>query len=519
MKRLLVISILMSLSLASGFSDPDEKRLGFGQQFDIEKLDIKQFSLTEILSKPEVLLALINPVEYEVTPGDNYELIIGADLEKRYTYPLHIEADYMVELPYLGSFNCAGLKYSAFRIQIIKGIKAKAPLPYIEVVLRMPAILDVFVYGGVDVPGFVKVTSANRLLEALLFAKGPKKGASFRRVQLIRGDKTITCDLARYLNQGDLSHNPYLKPGDKIYVPHPEIVVNIAGGVKYPGFYELVPGETLQDLINFAGGTLPNANSTSCTVIKNEPGGNNKMNSVELAKAETLKMGNGDAVVIPMTAVYEGGGMIVVEGAVYGKPIKPGEPIFLDRTPKPLVFLFPYYPGLTVLSLLEQVGGPNPFALADESYVERKNVKQKMPVDADKLWKTKDSAFDLVLAPGDHLVIPMIELVVFVGGEVHTPGAVPYISGKTASDYLLYAGGPTRTADPDAIYLVFRDGKRTKIAPTQEISPGAILFLDRNGWEYFKDLMTNLTLFTGLVSSVITIAEVVVNIIWNKIPQ
>jgi polysaccharide export outer membrane protein len=513
MKRFTLICLCLLLLLPGLFAQADEKRAGFGQQFDISSLDLKQFSLTDILGKPEVLLAMINPVDYEVTPGDRYELVIGADLDRRYSYPLTIEADGSVEVTYIGKINTTGMKYAAFRNQVVKGIKAKAPLPYVEVVLRMPAVLDVFVYGGVDIPGFVKVTSANRLLEALLYAHGPKKGASFRRIQLIRGDTTIVCDLAKYINEGNLSSNPYLKPGDKIYVPHPEIVVNVSGGVKYPGFFELVPGETAADLIRYAGGLLPTANTTAATRLKSGADGAYNLENLDTSQAASVVMGNGDAVVVPMQALVENGGMILVEGAVYGKPVKPGEPVMLTSQPKPLVFLFPYYPGLSLLALLEQVGGPNPFALADETFIERKNVKDKIRVDAEKLWKTKDGKLDVVLQPGDHLVVPMMELVVFVGGEVHNGGAIPYVSGKTAADYLLYAGGLTSTADLTTIWMVFRDGTRKAVPPAQEVAPGTILFIDRNFGEYFKEAAGYITLTTGLVSTVVGIISMILQYI------
>ncbi|MBN2353376.1 MAG: SLBB domain-containing protein [Spirochaetales bacterium] len=507
MKRTALLIVCLLMLLPGAFAQTNEKREGFGQQFDISSLDLKQFSLADIIGKPEVLLALINPVEYEVTPGDRYELVIGADLERRISYPLTVEADGTVELPYIGKIDTTDMKYSAFRLLVIKGIKAKAPLPYVEVVLRMPAVLDVFVYGGVDVPGFVKVTSANRLLEAVLFAKGPKKGASFRRIQLIRGGTTIVCDLATYINEGDLSNNPYLKPGDKIYVPHPDVVVNISGGVKYPGFFELVPGETAADLIRYAGGLLPTANAAAATRLKSGPDGEYKLENLDVTKADAVAMGNGDALVVPMQAVYENGGMITVEGAVYGKPLKPGEPVLLTSQPKPLVLLFPYYPGLSLLSLLEQVGGPNPFALADQTFIERKDTPDKIRVDAEKLWKTKDGTLDVVLQPGDHVVVPMIELLVFVGGEVQDPGAKPFVSGKTAADYLLYAGGFKSTANPNVIWMVFRDGTRQTVPPTQPVTPGTILFIDRNGLEYFKEVMTTLGIAAGVITSGIVIAN------------
>lgn len=65
---------------------------------------------------------------------------------------------------------------------------------------------------------------------------------------------------------------------------------------------------------------------------------------------------------------------------------------------------------------------------------------------------------DLVLEDGDRLFIPPQPSTVSVFGSVYNQNAFIYRSGKDVSDYLSQAGGPTKDADKNSIYIVRADG-------------------------------------------------------------
>lgn len=65
---------------------------------------------------------------------------------------------------------------------------------------------------------------------------------------------------------------------------------------------------------------------------------------------------------------------------------------------------------------------------------------------------------DLVLEDGDRLFIPPQPSTVSVFGSVYNQNAFIYRLGKDVSDYLNQAGGPTKDADKDSIYIVRADG-------------------------------------------------------------
>jgi len=69
-----------------------------------------------------------------------------------------------------------------------------------------------------------------------------------------------------------------------------------------------------------------------------------------------------------------------------------------------------------------------------------------------------DALPEIVLEDGDRLTVPPKPTVVGVLGMVYNENSFMYKQGKRVSDYLDQAGGPTRDADRDRIYLLRADG-------------------------------------------------------------
>jgi len=65
---------------------------------------------------------------------------------------------------------------------------------------------------------------------------------------------------------------------------------------------------------------------------------------------------------------------------------------------------------------------------------------------------------EIALEDGDHIYVPPIPSTVTVMGQVYNQNTFLFSRGQTVADYLNKAGGPTRDADKDDIYLVRADG-------------------------------------------------------------
>ena len=80
---------------------------------------------------------------------------------------------------------------------------------------------------------------------------------SFRSVQVESADgKRVTHDLFLAQRYGDMSQDPFLRPGDTVILQRYDRKVTISGAVERPGEYELLPGEHLEELLNKYGGGL-----------------------------------------------------------------------------------------------------------------------------------------------------------------------------------------------------------------------------------------------------------------------
>jgi protein involved in polysaccharide export with SLBB domain len=206
--------------------------------------------------------------------------------------------------------------------------------------------------------------------------------------------------------------------------------------------------------------------------------------------------------------------MITVEGAVNGKPSTGTEPRKIQD--QLAVFEIPYIHGITVLQLLDMLGGPSPLALGEESFVIRYKTQEKVPVNVKELWETRGRELDVGLNPRDHVVIPIRNIMVLVGGEVNRPGAFPFFNNTIVSDYLKLAGGiDFEKADPDGIYFVDDVGNRTRVSLDTEMIPGVVLYVDRSFFEKTTFIAGKIGIIVGLFASIVSITANVTDIYNN----
>ncbi len=450
----------------------------------------------------EITRRILAATRYRLTPGDTYQLVFQVD--QTYTYPLVLQDTYDLDLPVLGTINVRGMEFAALRKLVIDRIRKAYPLSiYVTFNLLVPARFDVPVFGGVEGPGIVTVTPLSMVSDALLLAKGIRRGGSYRRVLLTRGGKDLEVDLLAYNNsEPGGPHNPYLQPGDRVTVPPADVQVTLAGQVRFPGPYEMLPGETLAHLLAFAGGLLPEAQAGSVELVRFEAAGSQSLSTLDARTQAGTVLANGDR--IRVRALAENREMVLVQGGLFGAPVSADKPVVVPVLP--ISVDVPWTPGLSVLQVLESVGGPTPYAKGKNAVLVRKATGERIPVDVDALWSGRDSARDLPLEPGDTLSVPIVNEV-FVAGEVNAPGKVIYSPSFTVAEYLAAAGGIDReTGSLDSLWFVDAAGARTRVTISSAVPPGTVIYVDRNSWTKTQKAFTDITIVTGFVSAIVALA-------------
>ena len=129
----------------------------------------------------------------------------------------------------------------------------------IAVTITTARTVAVSIYGEVKVQGGFTLSALNTTFNALTAAGGPTAIGSVRNIQLSRGGKSLRMDLYQYMTRPTSGMNYDLQNGDVFYVPVAQKVVRIEGAVNRPMRYEMIEGETLTDLIRYAGGLTDNA--------------------------------------------------------------------------------------------------------------------------------------------------------------------------------------------------------------------------------------------------------------------
>lgn len=112
---------------------------------------------------------------------------------------------------------------------------------------------------------------------------------------------------------------------------------------------------------------------------------------------------------------------------------------------------------LNLMEAVALVGGLAPAADAENAYIIRGN--QRIPVDFERLVKRGDLSQNIQLLPGDSVVAPVADLV-YVQGEVRTPGSIKYTSDLTIAKAITQVGGTTPMAAPGRVDLLRGEGEK-----------------------------------------------------------
>lgn len=433
---LLFLAVLMPYAMAQ---NQNTARSGPGTQDDAVAFGQRVPTQPSQLTDLELLATLLSSQQYIVTPGDRYSLKIS--FEKMDTYNLTVQNDGTLEVPFLGTLDATGAEYSMLRNSILKSIRSRIPADYVEFELVAPARFEVFVGGAVRSPGTMIVHAMHRAHDAVRMAGGRDDHGSIRRIELVRTNgSSRQLDLARFFEIGGNQFNPLLRPGDRVYVPTAEITVAIAGSIRYPGSYELLPSERLPELVAWAGGFQPDADPDHIEISGYSSLGAFGRKTVGFQTADHVVLKDRDSVIVPSTDRHTE--PVTISGAFYGQPYDGRSPITIPTNP--VRSTIPYSAGLSLRQAMAVLGGPTPHAAGEASFVIRSDAK-RISFNAAAVWDGSEP--DIPLRANDSVVVPIDRVTVSITGAVEIPGEYELLRGATVADLVNQAGGMTPYAN------------------------------------------------------------------------
>ncbi len=388
------------------------------------------FNNENLTFEPNMNIA--TPQDYLLGPGDVVFIDIYGASQK--TIESTVSPDGTVTIEGFGPVTVSGLTVAEANTRLRSTLGTRYSSSQIMLTVGQTRTITVNVMGEVEAPGTYTVSAFATVFHALYMAGGINDIGTLRNIKVYRENRLISIvDIYDYILNGQMSGNIRLSDNDVIVVGAYDCLVNIAGKVKRPMFYEMKANESLGSLLKYSGGFTGNAYTKSVKVIRKE-GREYSIYNVDEFDLNTFKMSDEDSVNVD-SVIPRFSNMVEIKGAVF----RPGM----------------YQVGgsvTTVRSLIEQADGVTEDALTARGVMHRMKPDRTLEVvSVDIAGILSGDVPDVPLRNEDVLYVPsnkdlQDERILTIHGEVMYPGTYQYADNETIEDFVLQAGGLKNSA-------------------------------------------------------------------------
>ena len=500
--------------------------------------------------KPFLIDKSISPEQYKVGPGDQIHINIISSNET-FDYSLVISPTGELLIPSVGLINTNKLNLYELIKEIKNKIKSWNSNAQVNIELEGVRKFKVLVTGQFDNAGYFVATPITRvsdLYENILqnyfeekknnyFQSNSKTHSetigiqsriavddlykrkmgvyqeedsqiqllSKRNILIYRELDTLEVDIECFKVTGNISMNPYIEQGDVIQIPYIESYFYINGGVQRPGRYEFKKDETLEEVIEIAGGLKSNIKKDNIRVIHSEML-KEKPKILQLINDKNFKIRPEDNIMIPFSNNKKPNDIIEITGEIKFPgtySIVPGETTLGD--------LIDISGGFTEIADTNKVLFNNSKiseipdrelervllktelnrSIEEKAYIKARVRTQKGSLETSLQEVIEDQN---IIVAHDQIHIPKYFPYVEVIGAVNFPGRYPYSVNKTTSDFIEMAGGIIRNKSGKKFLVKSTTSQRIKLNNRQKLSSGDIIFiaekLEYNQWFAAKEIVT-----------------------------
>ena len=380
----------------------------------------------------ESSMNLATPQNYRLGPGDEVNIDIWGASQESITET--ISPDGYVTVEDIGLIQLGGLSVSQAKAKLKSVLGPRYQGSRIELTVGQTRTITISVIGEVKTPGTYTMSAFATVYNALYMAGGPNEIGTLRNVKVYRNGRLLSnVDVYDFLLNGKLTGDVRLQDNDIVTVGPYEALVNIAGKIKRPMFYEMKKTESAATLLRYAGGFTGDA-YTKAIRIHRKAGQMYSVFNVGEFDLNDFKLMDEDSVSVDSTLNrYQN--TVEVKGAVF----RPGM----------------YQVGgqiCTVKALIEAADGLTENAIGQHAVMHRMKKDRTLEVKSvDILGILEGNVPDIELRNEDVIYIGSREeekedQTITIHGEVNYPGIYKFASNETIEDLVLQAGGLTNAA-------------------------------------------------------------------------
>jgi protein involved in polysaccharide export with SLBB domain len=302
----------------------------------------------------------------------------------------------------------------------------------INITVNYSKVIRVNIVGEVKTPGTYSINAINSVYNILGQAGGINSIGSVRSINIIRSGKVVkTLDLYDFLSNPVSKNDYFLMDNDYLVVNPVKNLIKVKGYVNRPMTYEMLDGETVSDVIEFAGGYKVGAYEDILHVNRVT---NNESKLIELnlnnlnKNSNDLKLVNGDEITV-LSISSSRRNYVSINGSIN----IPGAYAWSDS--------------LTIKDLVIKASGLSLDAYIEKVIVLRRNpdfTLKRITVNLkallnDKKRDFKLNEFDKITISSKKAFKDEFEVRIF--GAVRESKSVAYSEGLTLSELIFLAGG------------------------------------------------------------------------------
>jgi protein involved in polysaccharide export with SLBB domain len=331
----------------------------------------------------------------------------------------------------------------------------------IDVSLSYSKVITVNIVGEVYNPGSYVIPSINTAFNALIAANGPTQLGSVRNIYIKRNGQTVdSLDIYQFLFNPDKSSDIYLQDGDYLFVPPSKNLIEVSGAVNRPYTYEAKDGESVYDLIVYAGGFSSMAFRDLIT-LKRIDYNEMKVYDIHQDDTDTEIVMNGDELIVnhisnKISNVITVNSNVGVEGE------------------------YEYKNGEKILELLKRSKCISQKTFLEKVYIIRINkdrTKTHLSVNLDKILNNPVSDENILMQEYDIVHVLSIdnfddEFHISVDGAIRKPGTFSYGDGMSLQSALILSGGLTQESQGSRVEIsriMEYDIAKNKLKPRRAI--------------------------------------------------
>jgi len=482
------------------------------------------------------LVALVDSSEYVLGPGDAIQIAISQPVKMTETFLVSNEG--LLTLPFGMPIVVAGVTLVEAKEKITREINRFYSGSEISITLVSLRKFKVYVTGVAQVAGTYTVRSNMRVSD--LFEIKENVGYMFRyrrNIEMRKGVQVLEhVDLATFYNTGDLSVNPYLQEGVLVHVPPVGKKVTVRGAVMMPGVFDYIPGDDLWAILKAAGGMSYRADSGNIHITRFlDDNVTIDTISVSMPQDKHFALKPDDRIMVRSKYKFRQEKNVIVLGEAYFPgtyPIVEGSSRLVDVikaaggiAEQGFLSGAHILRGETNLRMSIDPNGDeevatifktlqsNPLFFRPEvaSYWQSLLLQQRnvLKVDFKQALRNSENENNVLLHPGDTIVIPKKPTSILVVGAVKSPGLIEYDPDFKSKDYLEHAGGFSKYANRGTV-LIKKAGYQTwSTRNSVEIQPGDLLFVPE---KRYRDELTFTREILSIVSSLITVVVSVLTV-------